>query len=145
MTKISSKIVKAPDNLDGAFEVRRKVFQEEQGIDGTLDFDGKDESSIHIVVYEDDKPVGTGRIRELEKGNAKIERVAVLSEMRGQGIGKLILEQMHTYLISNNFNSVILDSQYHAKKFYEKLGYSQKGEIFEEVGIPHIVMEKRFT
>ncbi|GAH06602.1 unnamed protein product [marine sediment metagenome] len=38
---------------------------------------------------------------------------------------------------------VILNSQQSAAGFYEKLGFRQEGELFEEVGIPHVVMTRK--
>lgn len=143
MKNISIKFLTPPDLIKDAEDVRTKVFQVEQKIGRALDFDGLDESATHIVVYEDKIPVGTGRMRTIEKGKVKIERVAVLSALRGQGIGKLIMQAIDEYLLKNQTEEATLDAQLHAKGFYENLGYRQDGEVFEEVGIPHVVMVKR--
>jgi predicted GNAT family N-acyltransferase len=145
MSNLAIEIVKSEKELADAKKVRGIVFQEEQGIDSELDFDGKDETSDHIVVYENDTPIGTARIRYLDdkKELAKIERVAVIKEYRKSGIGKIIMDKVHEFLEEKGIQEAKLESQEHAKGFYEKLGYQQKGEAFKEVGIPHVEMRKK--
>ena len=107
-----------------------KVFQEEQQIDQQADFDGNDEVATHVVVYNGTDPIGTGRMRPIEEGTVKIERVAVVSEMRGRGIGTLIMRSMNEYLVTTGIERITLDAQLHAKGFYENLGYVQQGDVF---------------
>lgn len=139
------KIVENERELKDAQEVRRKVFQEEQEINTKLDFDGKDNEAEHIIVYSNILPIGTARARYLDgtKKLAKIERVAVIKEYRGSGLGKKIMDYLHKYLEEKGVEEFKLESQEHAKGFYEKLGYKQNGDAFEEVGIPHIEMRMR--
>ena len=59
------------ESIEDAKYIRTKVFQEEQGIDKALDFDIHDQFSTHVIVYDDKKPVGTGRIRTIENGKVK--------------------------------------------------------------------------
>ena len=139
------KIVENEQELKDAQEVRRRVFQEEQGIDMKLDFDGKDSEAEHIVVYLNGLPIGTARARYLDetKKLAKIERVAVIKEYRGSGLGNRIMDYLHKYLEEKGVEEFKLESQEHAKGFYEKLGYKQEGDSFEEVSIPHVEMRKK--
>jgi len=139
------KIAKSEDEINKAKDVRRQVFQLEQGIDSNLDFDGEDDNADHVIVYLDDKPIGTARIRYIEKDIAKIERVAVLANFRDRKIGAKIMEFISDYLIKKGLKEITLDSQMQVKGFYEKLGYQQKGGLFEEVGIQHIVMVKKLN
>ena len=54
------------------------------------------------------------------------------------------MDYLHEFLKEKGVKEAKLESQEHAKGFYEKLGYEQKGETFEEVGIPHVKMERKF-
>jgi predicted GNAT family N-acyltransferase len=36
----------------------------------------------------------------------------------------------------------VIHSQEYIKSFYQKLGFVEEGEIFEEAGIPHVKMRK---
>lgn len=144
---IKIKLVEYDSELENAQSVRIKVFQEEQGISKELDFDGRDKESDNIIVYDNDKPIGVARVRyiqEKEKRIAKVERVAVLPEYRGKGIGRKIMEFIHEYLEKNKeIDEIKLEAQEYAKEFYEKIGYEQKGYTFEEVGKPHVEMRKK--
>lgn len=140
---IRIKIAARPDDVSDAQEVRRQVFQTEQGIDETLDFDGHDDGSDHLVAYADDKPIGTVRIRYPQPATAKIERLSVLKTYRGMGAGKQLMLFVMGHLSAKGIGQIILDSQENAKGFYEKLGFTQEGDVFEEVGFPHVKMSKK--
>jgi predicted GNAT family N-acyltransferase len=136
------QIATTDDEITEAMSIREKVFQQEQAIPRELDFDGKDDVSDHFVAYLGDFAVGTGRLRyAFDKVKiVRIERLAVLSEFRGRGIGKGIMAKMHKYLQEKNITEVMLQAQEPLAGFYEKLGYVKAGEPFLEVGKPHVKM-----
>ncbi|MFN6560376.1 MAG: GNAT family N-acetyltransferase [Nostoc sp. ChiSLP01] len=142
MSNLVIKVAKIPEEFPAIAAIRKSVFQEEQGVDPVLEFDGKDETSHHLIAYLDDKAVGTTRIRYLDGQTAKIERLAVLSTARGQGIGKKIMENALFFLASKNIREVVIHSQEYIKDLYQKLGFVEEGQIFEEAGIPHVKMRK---
>ncbi|MBD2056020.1 GNAT family N-acetyltransferase [Oculatella sp. FACHB-28] len=123
--------------------IRYQVFQVEQGVDTVLEFDGQDEAAIHLLAHLNDEPVGTARIRLLSDQLAKIERVAVLSNCRGQGVGKRLMEEAIVFLNTKNIPEIKVNAQLYVKDFYQKLGFEQRGEVFEEAGILHIEMRLR--
>jgi predicted GNAT family N-acyltransferase len=123
--------------------IRYQVFQVEQGVDAALEFDGQDEAAMHLLAYLNDEPVGTARIRLLSDQLAKIERVAVLSTCRGQGIGKQLMKEAIVFLNTKNISEIKINAQLYVKDFYQKLGFERRGEVFEEAGIPHIEMRLR--
>lgn len=123
--------------------IRVKVFQEEQNVAEELEFDGLDESSLQLLAYLDNKPVGTARIREVEKQTVKIERLAVLPEARGNGIGTKLMEFALEIVTSSRYKTVVVNAQVYIKKLYQQLGFEQIGDTFEEANIPHVKMVKR--
>lgn len=145
MIQITIKLVNYTDKLAEIRAVRVQVFQIEQGIDPALEFDGNDETAIHILAYLDNQPVGTTRIRYLNNQTAKIERLAVLAEARGQGIGKQLMVKALEVVAQNQIKEVIVHAQAHVKNLYHKLGFKQDGEEFEEAGILHVKMKKSLS
>ncbi|HEY9640757.1 MAG TPA: GNAT family N-acetyltransferase [Coleofasciculaceae cyanobacterium] len=122
--------------------IRSLVFQQEQGVEPALDFDGLDQSIPHIVAYCEGLPVGTARIRRLSDQVAKLERMAVLANYRGQGIGRELLKAGINFANCQNILELRLNAQIQAREFYEKLGFEAYGDEFDEAGISHIAMRK---
>ena len=93
INNLQIKVVTYAEELTPIQTIRRSVFQEEQGVAPEIEFDGQDETAEHLLAYLDNQPVGTARIRSLNKQTAKIERLAVLPPARGKGIGKKLMEK----------------------------------------------------
>ncbi|MCC5630377.1 GNAT family N-acetyltransferase [Nostoc sphaeroides] len=144
MSNLVIKVADLPEEFPAIAAIRKSVFQEEQGVDPALEFDGKDEISQHLIAYLDQKAVGTTRIRYLDDKTAKIERLAVLSPARGQGIGKKIMIEALEVIANKNIPEVVIHAQEYVKVLYKKLDFVEEGEIFEEAGIPHVIMRKFF-
>lgn len=142
MTDLRICLAELPKDLPQIYQIRYLVFQIEQGVEPELEFDGKDDTSTHFLVYLEEKPVGTARVRFLQPHIAKVERVAVLSKLRGKGIGYRLMEYILDYLATQNVREVCMHAQTPVRMFYEKLGFEAEGEVFEEAGIPHITMRK---
>ena len=143
MNQIKIEIVTYAEYLAPIKAIRTKVFQEEQGITPELEFDGLDHTATHLLAYVDGKPVGTARIRSIDENTIKIERLAVLPEARSKGIGKQLTQKALAFAQEHHYQTAILNSQLYIKSLYEKLGFSQVGEVFDEAGIPHIKMEQK--
>ncbi len=47
----------------------------------------------HILVYYNNLPVGTGRIRFVD-GTGKLERICILKDYRKYGLGKVIIQTL---------------------------------------------------
>ncbi|NJO80685.1 MAG: GNAT family N-acetyltransferase [Cyanobacteria bacterium RM1_2_2] len=122
--------------------VRCAVFQIEQGVEASLDFDGLDEVAQHIIVFDNEVPIGTARIRYLNRQLAKIERVAVLPAYRNKGIGRHIMQSAIAFLDQQGIPEIKVNSQINAALFYEKLGFRAQGEEFYEANILHIEMRR---
>ncbi|MDF2544027.1 MAG: GCN5-related N-acetyltransferase [Herbinix sp.] len=139
---IQGKLLSYGDDLTEVYHIRKKVFQEEQGITPEEDFDDLDQESIHVIVYEDSnnkKAVATGRIY-YNGVNCKIGRVAVLKEYRGKQYGDFVVRMLINKALTSGVPEVYLNAQLSTVGFYEKIGFQTVGDIYEEVGIPHIKM-----
>jgi predicted GNAT family N-acyltransferase len=124
-----------------AILVRKEVFQGEQKVDPALDFDDKDIICKHVVLYYENKPVGTGRIDP----SGKIGRVAVLNKFRKSGHGRTIVLFLEKIAKESGGLRVWCHAQKQAEGFYLKLGYEKRGDTFLEAGIEHRDMEKELT
>ena len=145
MSNLIIKKAELPQEFPSIQEIRRLVFQLEQGVSPALEFDGQDEVAEHLLAYLDDQPVGTARVRYLDQTTAKIERLAVLSTARGQGIGKKLMETALEMANHKNIKDVVIHAQEYIKGLHQQLGFVQEGERFAEAGIPHVKMRKKLA
>jgi predicted GNAT family N-acyltransferase len=122
-----------------ATPIRFAVFVEEQGVPPEIELDEMDERSLHALVFENEKPVGTGRL--LPDGH--IGRMAVLKAWRGRGIGGQILRALMDKARSRGDREVVLSAQVHATAFYRAHGFMEEGSEYLEAGIPHRDMRCR--
>jgi len=124
-----------------AYNIRVKVFVEEQNVPVEIESDEYDKIAIHVLALEDGEPVGCGRVVFFDD-YAKIGRVAVLMDKRKSGFGKIVCEELLNIAVENGAKKAVLHAQCVASKFYETLGFTPEGEIFDEDGIDHIKMVK---
>ncbi|MCD9021794.1 GNAT family N-acetyltransferase [Cohnella silvisoli] len=133
--------------LQQAFDIRVKVFVEEQGVPRALEMDEYDASPDachHYLVVKGEEPIATGRWKEYEAGVVKMQRIAVLKPYRGLGVGKLLLEGMEQDAARLGYQASLLDAQCTAEAFYSKLGYlTESTEPFMDADILHVRMRKR--
>ena len=125
-----------PELLETAASIRHEVFVNGQGVSKEIEQDGHDGSCSHILAFQETRPVATMRIRETGEG-LKFERIAVLEEFRGRGIGRDMVR--HALKLFSG-EHIYLHSQEHAVQFYEAIGFSATQERTIEAGIAHVTM-----
>lgn len=125
------------------FEVRKKVFVEEQGFQN--EFDDIDEFAEFITLYVDQKLAGCTRCYFKEQSKEAIfGRLAVLPEYRGKGLGQLLVQVSEERMKELGAISMHLHAQCYIKNLYEKLGYISYGDIELDEHVEHIWMKKDF-
>ena len=127
---------------DAAYAIRYAVFVKEQGIPVELEIDDYDPIAEHTLAFVDGQCVATARVYldEQNPSKAKIGRMAVLKEFRGQGIGTALLGESIRAGMMQGASIFELHAQQSAVPFYAKLQFKPDGAIFDEVGIPHQCM-----
>lgn len=126
--------------------VRTVVFIEEQGIPESEEWDEDDAEASHVVITNlAGLPVATGRLitAGMAPGEAKIGRMAVLNGSRALGLGQQVLQALIGAARQRSVERLTLHAQTSAQDFYQSAGFSPEGPVFDEVGIPHIVMTLR--
>lgn len=142
MERVEILQVAGGSRLEQAFLIRRRVFVEEQKVPAEFEFDGKDATALHLLASADGRSLGTLRIRFPEALGAKIERVAVLSEARGLGVGRRLILRALDLAREAGAAEARLHAQVQARHFYERLGFEATGARFIEDGIPHVLMRR---
>lgn len=127
------------EDIARCLEIRDIVFVKEQGVDEALERDGLDGSAFHYIGELHGQPVAAARAR-LKDDCFKLERVAVLKDARGRGIGEQLMWFMMDDLAAGPDaagRTFFLSSQTYAVPFYEKLGFRICSDEYMEAGIPH--------
>lgn len=121
--------------------IRTAVFVDEQGF--KEEFDTLDSVSTHLVMFDSDKPIATGRFYfDNVRQEYLIGRIAVLKPYRGRGYGADIVNEAEKLIKLKGGKSAFLHSQCRAQAFYERLGYAAFGESDFDEDCPHQWMKK---
>jgi ElaA protein len=132
----------SPAELYSILQLRSEVFVVEQNC-VFLDMDNKDQSSIHVMGWQEDKLLAYARILPpgLSYRESSIGRIVVSPSARGTGFGRPLLETTleKLYELYGRVD-IKIGAQFYLKNFYTSLGFVQSGEIYLEDGIQHIEM-----
>lgn len=131
-----NKIANQQD-LDKVFAIRKTVFVVEQNCPPELEWENED-VSIHFLAKYNNQEAGACRWRKTDQGY-KLERFAVLKELRGKGIAQEMIKAILNDL-PKNADYIYLHAQLTAVPLYQKMGFVAEGDQFEEAGIQHYKM-----
>ena len=131
----------ASDLMPAAYAVRHQVFVGEQAVPPELERDEFDDLAIHLVALRGDDVIGTLRI-VVSGSSAKLGRMAVLAAARKGGVGARLMERAVEIARTMDVKEITLHAQLTAKEFYARLGFCEKGDVFEEAGIAHVAMRR---
>ena len=97
-----------------------------------------------VVDSESEKIVGVARMQTNTPTQGQVRCVAVLSEIQGRGVGKLLMSYLENIAQEKGFQEIVLDARENAVKFYLSIGYEIIAESYLLFGeIPHFKMIKR--
>ena len=125
--------------------IRTLVFIQDQSCPLDEEINDDEDNAIDYIGLINDHPVATARYRIKDKAG-KIERVAVLSDHQGKGLGKtMILHLINEIKSNHDISEIILGGQDQAIPFYEKLGFTTYGDGYMDAGIPHHMMRMKIA
>jgi len=143
------------EDLETCKRLRWTVFVEEQNVPPSLEHDehdrlpapGETRAPVHALaelIEADGRtiPCAAGRLIWKSEALAKLQRMAVIDDARGKGVGRLLLAFLESEARARGARRFTLGAQLHARGFYEGAGYVAIGDIFDDAGIPHVTMEK---
>ena len=126
-----------------AKQIRETVFAIEQGFNE--EFDTSDNNALHVVMYDNDNPIGTSRIIYSDKHRSyTIGRFAIIKNYRKLGLGRKLIEFTEKVIIEHYGHIEIgLGAQLRAEPFYRKMGYSLTDDRYLDENYPHVWMIKK--
>lgn len=103
----------------------------------------REKDEILIGAFEEDKLLGCCMLVKEEPGVVRLRQMAVSNNLQGKGIGRALMNFAENIARDRGFKKLTMHARKTAIGFYERLGYEVSGNEFQEVTIPHFVMEKK--
>ena len=125
-------------------ELRYKVLLEPLGLKFLDSHRDKEINYLHIGCIEnlDDRLIGGLMLIPLDNQTIRMMQVAVDNKYQGEGVGRELVKYAETRAKNAGYKKIIMHAMLNVIGFYEKLGYTQEGDIFEERGITFAKMAK---
>jgi len=130
---------------DELVELRYKILLEPLGLKFLDSFRDKEAGYLHIGCVEelDDKLIGGLVLAPVNDEDVRMMQVAVNTLYQGEGIGRELVRYAEKRAKASGFSKIIMHAMLSVVNFYEKIGYTQEGDIFEENGITFAKMVKK--
>ena len=126
-------------------DVRDWVLRKPLGLEFSIEELQGENNSFHFASYCGGRVIACLVLRPLDAGEMRMRQLAVVPELQRRGIGRALVAYSEAWASGAGYRRMILHARETAVAFYEKAGYSRRGDRFEEVSIPHWAMEKRLT
>lgn len=124
------------------FDLRERVLRKPIGL-SLYDEDLSNEVNDYILMAQYKEELAACLIlTPVADDTVQLRQMAVDEKWQGKNIGRKLVEFAEGFAKDKGYQTIVLHARMVANKFYEKLGYIPSGEVFTEVGIPHIKMEK---
>jgi N-acetylglutamate synthase-like GNAT family acetyltransferase len=102
----------------------------------------KEKEDILIAAFDDDDMLACCLLTKIDPTCLRLRQMAVQNNLQGKGIGASMMHFAEILARDKGFKRLTMHARKTAIGFYEKLGYKKIGDEFEEVTLPHYVMEK---
>jgi ribosomal protein S18 acetylase RimI-like enzyme len=124
-------------------QLRNDILRKPLGLSFSEEELDKEKDDILIGAFEDDRLLGCCMLINTEPGSVRLRQMAVHKNLQGKGIGRALMQFAENIARDRGYRRITMHARKSATGFYEKLGYTVYGEEFEEVTLPHVVMEKQ--
>jgi predicted GNAT family N-acyltransferase len=154
LNKRTNTLIQAPDlrlchalfgdelyakSVDLRYELMRKPL----GLTFTDEELRQDVQQHHLVAVLGEDVVGVMIYYPETEKEMRVRQFCVRSDLQGKGIGRLMIHYAEACFRLLSFTSYYGHARLHVSSMYESWGMTKEGEIFTEVGIPHIKMSKK--
>jgi N-acetylglutamate synthase-like GNAT family acetyltransferase len=124
-------------------ELRNEILRKPLGLSFKKEELTREKDDILIGAFEEDKMLGCCLLTKVNKDNVRLRQMAVQNNLQGKGIGAAMLNYAENVARDAGYKNMLMHARKTAVGFYEKLDYKVTGDEFEEITIPHVIMEKK--
>ena len=132
---------------DELVELRYKILLEPLGLKFLDMHRDKEAGYLHIGCIEnlDDRLVGGLILAPVDNEEIRMMQVAVATKYQHEGIGREMVKYAEKRAKEAGFSKIVMHAMLSVVNFYERMGYKQEGDIFEEKGITFAKMVKKLS
>lgn len=119
--------------------LRNKVNVLELRTPSPIEFDEKDDTAKHVIVFSNQEPIACGRLTD----TGVISRICVLAAHRRLGVGTIVLKGLVDLAKEAAMHHVIISAKLDTVEFYTQYGFTPQGNVFMHAGLPrqHVVCD----
>ena len=123
--------------------LRYKILREPLGLNFSDADLQREKDDIFIACRENGSIIGCCILTRLSGEVVQLRQMAVNTPWQGKDVGTKIVAFTEQYAAEEGYPVIKLHARKTASGFYAKCGYTVFGEEFIEIGIPHVIMEKK--
>lgn len=124
-------------------KLRDDVLRKPLGLVFTPEELEEEKENMLIAAFEDEQILGCCMLVEELPDTVRLRQMAVLNDLQGKGVGRALINFAENLARDRGYRAIRMHARINAIGFYEKVGYVVKGNEFQEVTIPHYLMEKQ--
>ncbi len=129
---------------DELVELRYKILLEPLGLKFLDSHRRQEMNYLHIGCIEclDDKLIGGLMLAPVDNDTVRLIQVTVDTKYQREGIGRAMVQYAEKQAKEIGYKQIFIHARLTAIHFYEKIGFHQEGDIFEEQGLTFAKMVK---
>ncbi|MGI6174569.1 MAG: GNAT family N-acetyltransferase [Christensenellales bacterium] len=144
---VQGRYVQGDEDLSVCFALREGVFLDELKKKREEVFDSKDEYALHVLVYFEGAPAGTGRITFDTLQVVRVSQLCVAKDLRKKGVGDLLLRLLLVRALDAHCEKVCVTACPSSAPFFARYGFQRVGEEGEDIhmALAYDEIEKLFS
>jgi len=139
---IINRIKAGTAEYEQMLDLRDQVLRIPLGLSVKNDDLSKDLQDVLLVATHGSDVIGCVILHPINKEVVRLRAMAVAPEIQRKGIGRMLVDEAERIASAEGYTRIILHARIVAVGFYQKMGYVRQGDLFTEVGIPHVLMQK---
>ena len=130
---------------DELVELRYRILLKPLGLKFLDTYRPQEAGYLHVGCIEslDDRLIGGLMLIPVDNEVIRMMQVAVDTKYQGEGVGRQLVEYAEKRAKEAGYSVLVMHAMLSVVDFYEKNGFVQEGDIFEENGITFAKMVKK--
>jgi predicted GNAT family N-acyltransferase len=131
------------DKYQAMLPLRERVLRHPNGMTLSEENLRGEDFQRHFGLFDkDDQPIAGLILAPRDNNWFQIRQMAVETQFHRSGFGTYLISQTENLIFKDGIRNIFLKARLVVKEFYEKSNYHAVGEVFSEINMPHIRMEK---